>query len=55
MKMPTLSRLERLSARLSWPGPTHFDHLRDELFALLTSAAVIGIVAHSFWCEFVAD
>ena len=52
MRLPKLPRLERLGARLSWPGPTHFDQLRDELFALLTTVAVIGVVAHSFWCEF---
>jgi hypothetical protein len=55
MRLPTLPRLERISARLAWPGPTHFDQLRDELFALLTTAAVIGVVVHSFWCEFAAE
>ena len=54
MKLPPLP-LERLSARLYWPGPTHFDRLRDEVFALLTTAAVIGIVVHSFWSEFTAN
>jgi hypothetical protein len=52
MRLPKLPRLERIGDRLSWPGPTHFDQLRSELFALLTTVAVIGVVAHSFWCEF---
>lgn len=55
MKLPSLLDLERISARLAWPGPTHFDRMRDEVFALLTTAAVIAVVAHSFWCEFAAD
>lgn len=55
MKLPGLIQLERISARLAWPGPTHFDRLRDEVFAVLATAAVIGVVAHSFWCEFAAE
>jgi hypothetical protein len=52
-RLPT--PLRNAAARLAWPGPTHFDRLRDEVFALLTTVAVIGVVAHSFYCEFSAQ
>jgi hypothetical protein len=55
MKRRLPSSVQRIAARLSWPGPTHFDRLRDEVFALLTTVAVIGVVAHSFYSEFSAQ
>jgi hypothetical protein len=47
--------IERFAARMTWPGPTPFDRLRGELFALLTTLAVIGVVVHSFYSEFCAE
>jgi hypothetical protein len=55
MKQRLSRSLRDITARLAWPGPTHFDRLRDEVFALLTTVAVIGVVAHSFYCEFSAE
>jgi hypothetical protein len=43
--------LDRVALRLAWPGPTPFDRLRDDVFALLTTTLVVGVVVRDFWRE----